>query len=304
MPIRKAVIPAAGFGTRMLPAAKSVPKEMLPILDRPTIQYVIDEASGSGAKEIVLVTSREKGAIESHFARHPLLEQRLKGSGRDALLAQLNTLIDRVKLKPVYQEEQNGLGHAVLQARDVVGREPFVCLLGDTIFSSDDGVLPATQLARAFDRFGTSVIGLEEVAPDKVERYGIVGGEVIEPGVLKLNTLVEKPPRDKAPSRFAIAARYILTPPIFDCLDQTPPGKGGEIQLTDAINMLLKREPIHGIVLSGRRHDIGNPVDWLKTNLLFAARDAKLWEQIKPTIESLLLDARNSRDSHDARKSS
>src|SRR5262249_41314048 len=157
-PIRNAVIPAAGFGTRMLPAAKSVPKEMLPILDRPTIQYVIDEASSAGANEIALITSREKVALESHFARHPLLEQRLKASGRDALLAQLNTLIDRIKLRPVYQEEQRGLGHAVLQARDAVGREPFICLLGDTIFSPGaDGVMPATQLVRTFDRFGTSV---------------------------------------------------------------------------------------------------------------------------------------------------
>ncbi|HEY7091220.1 MAG TPA: UTP--glucose-1-phosphate uridylyltransferase [Tepidisphaeraceae bacterium] len=288
-PLRKAVIPAAGFGTRMLPAAKSVPKEMLPILDRPTIQYVIDEASAAGASDIVLVTSKEKTALESHFARHPLLEQRLKESGRDALLADLNSLIDRIRIHPVYQTEQLGLGHAVLQAKDAVGDEPFICLLGDTIFSAADQFLPAMQLRQAYERFGTSVIGLEEVSPEKVERYGIVGGDVIEPGLLKLNTLVEKPSRDKAPSRFAIAARYILTPAVFDCLEKTSPGKGGEIQLTDALRGMLQRgEAIHGVVLKSKRHDIGNPVDWLKTNLIFAAHDPKLWEQLRPTLDELM----------------
>jgi UTP--glucose-1-phosphate uridylyltransferase len=288
MSIRKAVIPAAGFGTRMLPAAKAVPKELLPVLDRPTLQYVIEEASNAGAAEIVLVTSKDKPALESHFARNPLLDQRLSETGKGALLSDLNRLIDRIGVTPVFQHEQRGLGHAVLKARDAVGHEPFVCLLGDTIFSSSDGPLPATQLRQAFDRFGTSIIGLEQVPEEKVERYGIVGGDMVEPGVMKLNALVEKPPRDKAPSRFAIAARYILTPAIFECLAQTPPGKGGEIQLTDALRLLLAREPIHGVVLSAKRHDIGNPVDWLRTNLIFAARDEKLWQQLRPTIDALL----------------
>ena len=167
-----------------------------------------------------------------------------------------------------------------------VGDEPFLCLLGDTIFSGDEE--PAKQLAAAYREFGTSVIGLEQVPPEKVERYGIVGGTVIRDGVLKLDTLVEKPPRDKAPSNYAIAARYVLTPAIFHCLEQTPPGKGGEIQLTDAIKLLLQREAIHGVVLSARRHDIGNPLDWLKTNLLFAAHDEALWKQIAPLLRELL----------------
>jgi UTP--glucose-1-phosphate uridylyltransferase len=288
MSLEKAVIPAAGFGTRMLPAAKAVPKELLPILDRPTLQYVIEEASRAGAGHIVLVTSKEKPTLQSHFRHNSLLDNRLKESGKDALLAGLNRLIDSIRIVPAFQEQQLGLGHAVLQARHAVGNEPFVCLLGDTIFSSSDDTLPATQLRDAFERFGTSIIGLEQVAEEKVERYGIVGGQMLEPGVMKLDTLVEKPSRDKAPSRFAIAARYVLTPTIFDCLQQTKPGKGGEIQLTDALRLLLEREPIHGIVLRARRHDIGNPVDWLKTNLIFAARDAKLWEQLRPTIDALL----------------
>jgi UTP--glucose-1-phosphate uridylyltransferase len=288
MKIRKAVIPAAGFGTRMLPAAKAVPKELLPILDRPTLQYVIEEAWRAGAGDIVLVTSKDKPTLQSHFAHNPLLENRLKESGKDVLLADLNRLIDSIRIIPAFQEQQLGLGHAVLQARAAVGNEPFVCLLGDTIFSSSDADLPATQLREAFERFGTSIIGLEQVAEEKVERYGIVGGQLLEPGVMKLDTLVEKPSRDKAPSRFAIAARYVLTPTIFDCLQQTKPGKGGEIQLTDALRMLLEREAIHGVVLRAKRHDIGNPLDWLKTNLIFAARDAKLWEQLRPTIDALL----------------
>jgi UTP--glucose-1-phosphate uridylyltransferase len=177
------------------------------------------------------------------------------------------------------------LGDAVHQAAKCVDNEPFLCLLGDTIFSGDS---PAKQLIEAHRTLGTSVIGLEEVPAERVDRYGIVGGDLIGPGLLKLNTLVEKPPRDQAPSRYAIAARYLLTPAIFECLDETRPGKGGEIQLTDALKLLLAREPIHGVILRGKRHDIGNPIDWLKTNLIFAARDPAMWKQIAPLVRDLL----------------
>lgn len=286
MQVSKAVIPAAGFGTRMLPAAKAVPKELLPILDRPTIQYVIEEAASAGVNNVLLVSGRGKGAIEDHFDRHGELEERLRAGGKEGLLKSVNELVKRVKIHAVRQPDQRGLGDAVNQARAHVCDQPFMCLLGDTIFSGDE--LPTTQLINAARKLGTAVIGLEEVAPEKVERYGIVGGQMIDAGTIKIDTLVEKPPRDKAPSRFAIAARYVLTPAIFDCLDQTSPGKGGEIQLTDAIKLLLQREAVHGVVLKGRRHDIGNPVDWLKTNLLFASRDRALWEQIKPMLEQML----------------
>jgi UTP--glucose-1-phosphate uridylyltransferase len=289
MNVRKAVIPAAGFGTRMLPAAKSVPKELLPVLDRPTIQYVVEEASAAGADDVLLVTSRDKKAVEDHFDRSPELEQRLEAGGKSALLASVNDLMARAKVYSVRQPTQRGLGDAVNQARRHVGNEPFLCLLGDTIFSvfGAGNSLPASQLVAAHREFGGTIIGLEEVPSEKVSRYGVVGGKPVRDGVIRIDALVEKPTPQEAPSRLAIAARYVLTPAIFDCLDETPPGKGGEIQLTDALRLLLAREPVHGVVLDARRHDIGNPVDWLKTNLLFASRDATTWAALRPLVESL-----------------
>jgi len=286
MTIKKALIPAAGFGTRMLPAAKAVPKELLPILDRPTIQYVVDEAAAGGIDDVLLVTSREKGAIEDHFKPNARLRQRLEAGGKDALLASVDRLVASVKIHSVDQPEQRGLGDAVFQGRNNLKSEPFLCLLGDTIFSGN--VLPAQQLIQAHKELGTAIIGLEEIPAERVDRYGIVGGTLISPSVMKIDRLVEKPKRDEAPSRFAIAARYILTPAIFECLEQTTPGKGGEFQLTDALQVLLAREPIHGIVLSARRHDIGNPIDWLKTNLIFARRDEKMWKEISTLLNSLV----------------
>ncbi|HEX2973548.1 MAG TPA: UTP--glucose-1-phosphate uridylyltransferase [Tepidisphaeraceae bacterium] len=284
--ITKAVIPVAGFGTRMLPAAKAVPKELLPVLDRPTIQYVVEEAAAASIADVLLVTSRDKRAIEDHFDRNHDLEERLRAGNKQALLASIDQLAAAVKVHSVRQSELRGLGHAVLQARHHVGDHPFLCLLGDTIFSGDP--LPSLQLLEAHRKFNSTIIGLEEVPAEKVSRYGIVGGRPVADGVLRLDTLVEKPSPAAAPSRFAIAARYILTPAIFDCLDQTPPGAGGEIQLTDALRLLLQREPIHGVVLKARRHDIGNPLDWLKTNLLFASRDPALWSQLSPMLKTLL----------------
>jgi UTP--glucose-1-phosphate uridylyltransferase len=291
MNIRKAVIPAAGFGTRMLPAAKAVPKELLPVLDRPTIQYVVEECAAAGVDDVLLVTSRDKKAVEDHFDRSPELEQRLAAGGKEALLAGVNELIAKVKIHFTRQPTQRGLGDAVNQARRHVGGQPFLCLLGDTIFSGE-GDAPARQLVDAYREFGTSIIGLEEVPAEKVSRYGVVGGTAVRDGVMRLDTLVEKPSVQDAPSRFAVAARYVLTPAIFDCLDATPPGKGGEIQLTDALRLLLKREPIHGVVLRAKRHDIGNPVDWLGTNLLYAARDGQTWAALRPMLESLLAPKR------------
>lgn len=289
MPITKAVIPAAGFGTRMLPAAKAVPKEMLPIFDRPTIQYVVEEAAAAGLDDVLLVTSRDKKAIEDHFDRAPELEARLEAGGKQALLASIVALAQRVKVHAVRQAEQKGLGDAVYQAKRHVGEQPFLCMLGDTIFSSEaGGALPARQLVEAYQRVGTSVIGLEQVPAEKVSRYGIVGAADAGNGLLRIDQLVEKPSVSAAPSRLAIAARYVLSPGILQCLEETKPGKGGEIQLTDALQRLLAREPIHGVVLDAARHDIGNPIDWLATNLRFAARDRATWNALRPTIESLL----------------
>ena len=284
--LRKAVIPVAGFGTRMLPAAKAVPKELLPVLDRPTVQYVVEEAAGAGINDVLLVTSREKKAIEDHFDRSPELEDRLRAGGKDSLLASVNDLAARVKVHAVRQAEQLGLGHAVLQAKHHVGDHSFLCMLGDTIFSGDPS--PSAQLAQAHQQLGTAVIGLEEVPPEKVSRYGIVGGTPMSDGVFRLNALVEKPSLESAPSRLAIAARYVLTPAILDCLEKTTPGKGGEIQLTDALRLLLEREPIHGVILRATRHDIGNPLDWLKTNLIFASRDPALRAALLPLLRQIV----------------
>jgi UTP--glucose-1-phosphate uridylyltransferase len=287
--ITKAVIPAAGFGTRMLPAAKAVPKEMLPVLDRPTIQYVVEEAADAGVRDVLLVTSREKKAIEDHFDRSPELERRLEESKKSSLLESINRLMARVKVHSIRQREQKGLGHAVLQAKHHVSDQPFLCLLGDTIFSGPAAIaLPARQLVDAYRELGTPIIALEEVPAEKVDRYGIVDGEQVSPGVWRIDSLIEKPPRDRAPSRLAICARYVLTPDVFECLEQTPPGKGGEIQLTDALRLLLERRPIHGIVLHATRHDIGNVVDWLRTNFVFASRDIQLWKELSPLLRALL----------------
>ena len=289
MSITKAVIPAAGLGTRMLPAAKAVAKELLPVLDKPTIQYVVEEAAAGGITDVLLVSSPAKLSIEQHFQVNAELEKRLESTGKSALLASVRQLMSKVRVHAVDQLEQRGLGDAVRHARRFVGGDPFLCMLGDAIFSGVAEHAPARQLVDAHREFGTSVIGVEEVPAEKVERYGIVGGAEVRPGVLKLDTLVEKPSAAAAPSRLAIAARYVLTPAIFECLDDTAPGKGGEIQLTDAIKLLLSRgESVHAVVLRNKRHDIGSPLDWLKTNLVFAARDARLWEQVAPLARELL----------------
>jgi UTP--glucose-1-phosphate uridylyltransferase len=286
MQINKAVIPAAGLGTRMLPAAKAVPKELLPLIDRPTLQYVVEEAAGAGIADVLLISGQQKRAIEDHFDRNPELQQRLAAGGKQSLLASIDELMQHVQVHSVRQSQQLGLGHAVLQARRHVGDQPFLCLLGDTIFTGQPQ--PAAQLVAAAQRLGASVIGLEMVAAEKVGRYGIVSGSEVAPGVVKVNALVEKPKPQEAPSRLAICARYVLTPRIFDCLQRTAPGAGGEIQLTDALRLLLEHEPVYGVLLEATRHDIGNPVDWLKTNLVLARRDPQLWQQLRPLLVELM----------------
>jgi UTP--glucose-1-phosphate uridylyltransferase len=286
MSVTRTVIPAAGLGTRMLPAAKAVPKELLPIVNRPTIQYVVEEAAAGGVTDVLLVTSPTKHAILNHFQPNPELEKRLKTPEKSSLLASLRQLLQKVNISAVDQPAQRGLGDAVRHAREFVGKEHFLCQLGDAVFSGD--VPPAKQLIDAHREFDSTIIGVEMVPIEKVDRYGIIGGSEIRPGVMVLDTIVEKPSPAAAPSRYAVAARYILSPAIFDCIDQTQPGKSGEIQLTDAIALLMKREPVHAIVLGARRHDIGAPLDWLKTNILFAARDQKLWNQIAPLLRELL----------------
>ena len=282
--IDTAVIPAAGFGTRMLPAAKSVPKEMLPILSRPTIEHVVGEAAEAGVGDVLMVVSNDKKAIEDHFDTHAELERRLAEKGRESWLKSVNDIIARVQVHSVRQREQLGLGHAVLQAERHVGDRPFLCMLGDTIFSKGN---PAKQLVEAQERLGGSVVGLERVPKDRVSRYGIAGGSMLDGVTMKLDTFVEKPEADDAPSDLAIAARYVLSPTIFKLLHETPRGAGNEIQLTDALRELIAREPVHGIVLDAVRHDIGNPADWLMTNLTFAAADPELKAKIAPLVREL-----------------
>lgn len=267
--IKKAVIPAAGFGTRFLPATKASPKEMLPIVDTPTIQYVVQEAVEAGIEDILIITGRGKRAIEDHFDRNFELEEKLLEKD-ESLYNEMRHLADMANIHFVRQKEMNGLGDAISYARHHVGNEAFAVLLGDTIM---DGVIPATQqLIDVYNQYRCSVVAVEQVPADKVNRYGIVGGQFKSANIMELNALVEKPSPDTAPSTLAIAGRYILTPGIFDAIDQTARGKGNEIQLTDAMVLLLKSESIYSCTLEGNRYDIGNKLDFLKTTVEFALR--------------------------------
>ena len=284
--IKKAVIPAAGLGTRFLPATKAQPKEMLPIIDRPTIQYVVQEAVDSGIEDILIITGKGKRAIEDHFDRNYELENRLEEKEDRLLLDEMRRLSDMANLHYVRQRELNGLGDAICYARHHVGNEPFAVLLGDTIM---DSVIPVTQqLIDAYAQYGGSVIAVEEVPHDKVNRYGIVGGKPLSDQILALDTLVEKPALGEAPSNLAIAGRYILTPDIFAMLEQTPMGKNNEIQLTDALLLLLKRENLYAYRIEGKRHDIGNKLDFLKTTVEFALKRPEFSDQFRAFLEEIV----------------
>jgi len=284
--IKKAVIPAAGLGTRFLPATKAQPKEMLPIIDRPTIQYVVQEAVDSGIEDILIITGKGKRAIEDHFDRNYELEIRLEEKEDQLLLDEMRRLSDMANLHYVRQRELNGLGDAIRYARHHVGNEPFAVLLGDTIM---DSVIPVTQqLIDAYAQYGGSVIAVEEVPHDKVNRYGIVGGRSLSDRILELDTLVEKPALSDAPSNLAIAGRYILTPDIFAMLEQTPMGKNNEIQLTDALLLLLKRENLYAYRIEGKRHDIGNKLDFLKTTVEFALKRPEFAKPFRAFLEEIV----------------
>lgn len=268
--IKKAVIPAAGLGTRFLPATKAQPKEMLPIIDTPTIQYVVQECVDSGIEDILIISGKGKRSIEDHFDRNIELESRIHEQEDEALYTQLRHIENMANIHFIRQKELNGLGDAIYHARFHCGNEPFAVLLGDTIV---DSVIPVTQqLIDAYDQYRQTVIAVETVPWEKVSRYGIVGGVNLSDKILQLNELVEKPERDKAPSNFAIAGRYILTPEIFKAIEQTPRGKGNEIQLTDALRLLMKKENIIATAFEGKRYDIGNKLDYLKTTVDFALR--------------------------------
>ncbi len=287
-PVRKAVIPAAGFGTRFLPVAKAVPKEMLPIVDKPVIQYVVEEAAASGITDIIIVISKTKRAIEEHFAANAELEAELEAKGKTEALGELRKLRALPKIRYVFQPKMGGLGDAVRCAREAVGDEPFAVLLGDALVSANEGAKPVTrQLMDVHARHGGSVVALEEVPIEKVSRYGIMGGTEIESGVVRAEKFIEKPKQEEAPSRLAVSARYILSPAIFEELDRTPAGKGGELQLTDAMASLMRREPLFGVKYAGRRHDIGNKLDFVKANVWWGLRRADIGEELRNYLRQL-----------------
>jgi len=266
--IKKAVIPAAGTGTRFLPLTKAQPKEMLPIVDTPTIQYVIEEAINAGIDDILIITGRGKRAIEDHFDRSFELEHQLREKGDQKLLERIQKIANMANIHYIRQKEQNGLGDAVAYAAQHVYQEPFAVLLGDSVISSETSCIG--QLMQQYNRFGASILAAEEVPPDKVDRYGILKGKQIEPNLLLLEDLIEKPRLEEAPSNLAVAGRYIFTPDIFDFIRKTPKGKNGEIQLTDAIRLMTREHAFFAYRFEGKRYDIGNKLDYLKTNIDFA----------------------------------
>lgn len=281
--VTKAVIPAAGFGTRFLPATKAQPKEMLPIVDTPTIQFVVEEAVASGITDILIITGRDKRSIEDHFDRNLELERRLTGGGKSALLRTMRRISEMARIHYVRQSEQLGLGHAILQARCHVANEPFAVLLGDTIVRSAQPCVG--QLMKVYDRFGGPVVGLEKVPLDKVSRYGIISGVRLAPRVYRLTDLVEKPEPAQAPSRLAIGGRYILTPESFNYLDRARPGKNGEIQLTDALFAQAQCMPVYGHHFEGVRYDIGDRVDYLITQVEYALHRDDLRRRFEPYLK-------------------
>ena len=288
MTIRKAVIPAAGLGTRFLPATKAIPKEMLPIVDVPTIQYIVDEAVAAGIEHVILVTGRGKDAIIDHFDRAPELEAFLTEKGKDDLLAMVRAIADKVEVIAVRQKEPRGLGHAVLAAKPAVGNEPFAVLLGDDIF---DATPPATrQLADVFTARGQGVIALLAVPDDQTSSYGVIRGSKIAEGLHQVEAMVEKPAPGTAPSNLAIMGRYVLPPEIFAMIEATPPGKGGEIQLTDALDRLRAAHGVVGCQVRGRRYDAGDKLGYLQANLAYALKRPDLAGKLRAYLREIVSD--------------
>jgi UTP--glucose-1-phosphate uridylyltransferase len=279
----KAIIPAAGLGTRFLPATKAQPKEMLPVYDKPTIQYVVEEAVASGIDDIIIVTGRHKRSLEDHFDKYYELEYNLQKAGKDRDLKKIRRITDLADICYVRQKEQKGLGDAIKCGERHIGGEPFAVLLGDSITR---GPTPCTkQLIDVYNKYKASAISVEEVPLNKVERYGIINGSEVEKDIYKITELIEKPPVDKAPSNLAIMGRYVLTPDIFDKLDETEAGYGGEIQLTDA---LQKLDSIYGVTFKGKTYDIGNRLEWLKTSIEFALDDDEFRDDLVSYMKSYI----------------
>ena len=272
--VRKAVIPAAGLGTRFLPATKAQPKEMLPIVDKPTLQYIIEEAVASGIEEILIITGRNKKSIEDHFDKSVELELELENKGKTELLEIVQNISNMINIHYIRQKEPRGLGDAIYCARHFIGDEPFAVMLGDDIV--DNKVPCLKQLMDAYDEYRTTILGVQKVAKEATNKYGIIDAKFIEDRVYKVKDLVEKPDSDKAPSNIAILGRYIITPEIFEILSDLPPGKGDEIQLTDALKELSKKEAMYAYDFEGRRYDVGDKLGFLEATVDFALKRDEL----------------------------
>jgi len=284
MKVKKAIIPAAGLGTRFLPATKAQPKEMLPIVDKPTIQYIIEEAIASGIEEILIITGRNKKCIEDHFDKSVELEMELEKSGKNELLELVRDISDMVDIHYIRQKEPRGLGHAIHCAKTFVGNEPFAVLLGDDVVDSETPCLK--QLMDCFNEYKTSILGVQTVPEEDVSKYGIVDGIHIEDRVYKVKDLVEKPKREEAPTNVAILGRYIITPQIFEILENTAPGKGNEIQLTDALKTLISQEAMYAYDFEGRRYDVGDKFGFLQATIEFGLKKDELRPQLLEYLEN------------------
>lgn len=285
--IRKAVFPAAGLGTRFLPATKASPKEMLPLVDKPLIQYGVEEAVASGIESIIIVTGRGKTAIEDHFDISFELENLLRERGKDEMLEQARAVSEMARISYVRQREALGLGHAILQARDFVGAEPFAVMLADDIVDAETPALK--QMLKVYEQFDAPVLGTMQIAGEAISRFGVIDAEEVSDGVFKIKDMVEKPPFAEAPSDLAIIGRYILTPDIFDEIERTGAGAGGEIQITDAMRSLLKKRPFYAVRFEGTRHDAGDKLGFLIATVEFALKRPDLGPEFREYLRSLKL---------------
>lgn len=286
MRIRKAVLPVAGLGTRVLPASKVVPKELLPLVDKPTLQYIVEEAVEAGIEEIIFVTSRSKRSIEDHFDAFPELETILEKKGKTRELEELRRIEKMASYVAVRQPRALGLGHAILCAKELVGDEPFVVMLGDNLVDPDTPCLP--RMIELHERYGGSVLSLFSVPSEQISSYGIVAGKEIEKDILKLDFMVEKPKSEEAPSDLAVDGRYVLTPDIFALLEETKPGAGGEIQVTDALQVQAENGRCYGLRFNGVRYDTGNPLGYLTTSIAYALKRADIASGLRDYMRQVL----------------
>ena len=285
MKVRKAIIPAAGLGTRFLPATKAQPKEMLPIVDKPTIQYIIEEAVASGIEDIIVVTGRNKRSIEDHFDRSIELELELERSNKTEMLQMVREISEMANLHYIRQKEPRGLGHAILAAQHFIGEDPFAVLLGDDVVVSKTPCLK--QMLDVYAEYQTTILGVQTVAHEAVSKYGIVDGHMVDERIYKVDDMVEKPDLDDAPTDVAVLGRYIITPQIFPLLETQDAGKGGEIQLTDALRRLAKEQPVYAYDFKGHRYDVGTKTGFLQANIEFALRDDTLKNEMKAYLKAL-----------------